>query len=111
MLYASLLVRCETTMNCWKLFSMAVFGLLTAIALSACSSRPLVSSWSAPDTKPFQLKGEKVAAVVMTTDITIRRAGEDALARELSLHGAHGVPMYTLLTEANPDEASVRAVM
>lgn len=96
-------------MKCCKVFSMAVFGLLTAIALSACASRPLVSSWSAPDARPLQLKGEKVAAVVMTSDITMRRAGEDALARELSLHGVQGVPMYTLLTDADPDEAKVRA--
>ena len=37
------------TMKCCTVFSMAVFGLRTAIALSACASRPLVSSWSAPD--------------------------------------------------------------
>lgn len=92
-----------------KMFSIAACGLLTAIALSACTSRPLVSSWKAPDAIPFQLKGEKVAAIVMTPDLMIRRAGEDALARELSLHGVQGVPMYTLLSDTDPDEAEVCA--
>ena len=83
-------------------------GLCTVVALSGCATG-LVSSWKAPDAQPFQLRGEKVAAVVMSNDQTIRLAGEDALARELSARGAEGVPMYTLLAGADPDEAKARA--
>ena len=50
----------------------------------------------------------KVAAVVMANDQAIRLAGEEALARELSARGAEGVPMYTLLAGADPDEAKAR---
>ncbi|MET0985540.1 MAG: hypothetical protein ABW034_09050, partial [Steroidobacteraceae bacterium] len=53
-------------------------------------------------------KGTKVAAVVMVADESMRRAGEDALARELSLRGAQGIPMYTLLPAADRDEAKAR---
>ena len=55
------------------------------------------------------MRGEKVAAVVMANDQAIRLAGEEALARELSARGAEGVPMYTLLAGADPDEAKARA--
>ena len=83
-------------------------GLCAAVGLSGCAAS-LVSSWKAPDAAPFRLQGEKVAAVVMVSDQTIRLAGEDALARELSERGAQGVPMYTLLADAVPDEAKARA--
>jgi len=83
-------------------------GLCVAVGLSACTTG-LVSSWKAPDAEPFRLRGEKVAAVVMAVDPTVRLAGEDALARELSARGAVGVPMYTLLAGADPDEAKARA--
>jgi hypothetical protein len=79
------------------------------VALSGCAATGLVSSWKAPDAEPFQLRGEKVAAVVMASDQSTRRAGEDALARELSARGAQGIPMYTLLGDADPDEAKARA--
>ena len=83
-------------------------GLCAVVGLSGCATG-LVSSWKAPDAEPFRLRGEKVAAVVMASDQTTRRAGEDALARELSARGAIGVPMYTLLGDAAPDEAKARA--
>ena len=83
-------------------------GLCAAVGLSGCAAG-LVSSWKAPDAEPFRIRGEKVAAVVMANDHTIRLAGEEALARELSARGADGVPMYTLLAGADPDEAKARA--
>jgi hypothetical protein len=82
-------------------------GLCAVVGLSGCATG-LLSSWKAPDAELFQLRGEKVAAVVMTSDQTIRRAGEDALARELSARGVHGIPMYTLIADAHPDEAKAR---
>ena len=83
-------------------------GLCAVVGLSGCATG-VVSSWKAPDAEPFRLRGEKVAAVVMASDQTIRLAGEDALARELSARGAKGVPMYTLLPDAGTDEAKARA--
>ena len=84
-------------------------GLCAAVGLTGCATTGLVSSWKAPDAEPFPMLGEKVAAVVMADDQTIRLAGEDALARELTALGAVGVPMYTLLAGAAPDEAKARA--
>jgi hypothetical protein len=85
-------------------------GLCAVIGLSGCASTGgLVSSWKAPDAEPFLLHGEKVAAAVMAADPTIRLAGEDTLARQLSARGAVGVPMYTLLEGMEVDEAKARA--
>jgi len=82
-------------------------GLCVVVGLSGCATG-LVSSWKAVDAQPFQLRGEKVAAVVMASDQTTRRAGEHALARELSARGAQGIPMYTLLGDAHPEETKAR---
>ena len=82
---------------------------LIALAQSACTTT-LVSSWKAPDAAPFAQQGEKVAAVVMSAYKAIRLAGEDTLARQLSLHGVDGIPMHTLLPDADQtDEARARA--
>jgi len=81
-------------------------GLLTACA----SSEGFVQTWKAPDAAPLQLRGSKVASVVMMKDESSRRPAEDALAREITARGAQGIPMYTLLPGASPsDEAAARA--
>jgi hypothetical protein len=86
-----------------------LIGLCAVAALAGCGSAGLVSSWKAPDAQPFQMSGEKVAAVVMVGDHAIRLAGEDALARELSARGAQGVSMYSLVPGGVLDEAKARA--
>ena len=96
----------ETAVNHWRVF----FMILGVLALSACASTGFVSTWKAPDAAPMQLRGAKVAAVVMTEDPAIRRPAEDALAREITARGAVGVPMYTLLpNESGATEEAARA--
>ena len=70
-------------------------------ALGGCAS-PFVSTWKAPDAQPFELRGAKVAAVVMMQNEAGRRAAEDALAHEISVYGAQGVPMYQIFPDARP---------
>ena len=77
------------------------------LALGGCTSA-FVSTWKAPDVQPFELSGARVAAVVMMRNEAGRRAAEDALAREITAHGAQGVPMYQIFPDARPkseDEA------
>jgi hypothetical protein len=96
-------------MNRLKMFVVCGGG---AVALSACASNGFVSSWQAPDAAPLQVSGSKVAAVAMMRNESSRRAAEDALARELTARGAMGVPLYTILPDASPDnEAAVRAAL
>jgi hypothetical protein len=92
------------------------YRLLTVVAsvtLSACASSntTFVSSWKSPDTPPIDVRGAKVAAVVMMRDQASRRTAEDALARELTARGATGIAMYTLLPDVAPDEATARAAL
>jgi hypothetical protein len=83
---------------------------VTVAGLAACASSGFVSSWRAPDATPLQVSGAKVAAVVMMTDEASRRAAEDALVRELTARGADGVPMYSIMPDARPEnEEAARA--
>ena len=50
-----------------------------------------------PHHRALNLKGKKVAALLLSEDEAIRYRAEDALAREISAHGGVGVPAYTLL--------------
>jgi hypothetical protein len=94
-------------MNSTQLF----FLLAPLTLLGACASQEgFTSSWKAPDAEPLQLRGAKVAAVVMVQDDDLRRRGEDALAAEITSRGAIGIPMYTLLDGGAPsNEAAARA--
>ena len=95
-------------MRCRNVVRLAL-ALLTVLVLPACAPA-LVSSWTDPAATRFQLAGEKVAAVVMATDESTRRTAEQALARELTLQGAQGIPMYTIFPNADEnDEAGARA--
>jgi hypothetical protein len=69
------------------------------IVLHACASSSLVSTWTAPDAQPLEIRGTKVAAVVMMSDTVARRAAEDVLAREIAAGGAVAVPMYTIYSD------------
>ena len=92
--------------------SKLVLVLTASVTLFACASDPFISSWKAPDAAPLELRGSKVAAVVMMKNGASRRAAEDSLAREITARGAQGVPMYTLLAEGTPEnEAAARAAL
>lgn len=95
---------------------MSVRVCLIAIAacvLSACgSSTQFVSTWKSPEAGPLGLQDRRVVAVVMARDPSMRRQAEDVLAGEISRRGARGVPMYSLLEEANPgNEDEARKVL
>jgi hypothetical protein len=91
----------------------SVLLLLAALPLAACSpSITIVSSVRPPGVEPLNLRGEKVAAVVMMENQKVRRQAEAALARAISDRGVRGIPMYTMLASPNPaDQAAARAVL
>ncbi len=75
-----------------------VCGLATTATLACgCASTSYVSSWQAPVDGPIQFDNKRVAAIVVSADESTRRAGETALAREISARGAQGVPSYTII--------------
>ena len=87
--------------------------VLLATILTACaSSAPFESTWRAPDAQPLEVRGSKVAAVVMMNNEASRRVAEDKLAQEISARGAVGVPMYVLYPDAKPsNEPEARAAL
>jgi hypothetical protein len=86
--------------------------LLAMVMLTACASDGFVSSWKAPDAQPLQVRGSKVAAVVMMSNEAARRVAEDVLAREITARGAVGVPMYSIYPDMEPkNESAARAAL
>ncbi|HEY2807356.1 MAG TPA: hypothetical protein VGI91_01050 [Steroidobacteraceae bacterium] len=82
------------------------------LALGACSSTTFTSTWKAPGGTTINPAGKTVAAVFVTRDEGKRRAGEDAMARDLTERGAHGVPGYTILPEnVRADADKARALL
>lgn len=75
----------------------AALAATAAVTLPACATTTFRSTWKNPAAESFNLEGKRVAAIVLSEEEPLRYAAEDALAREITAHGAAGVPAYTLL--------------
>lgn len=77
--------------------------LLVAMAVGAlsCTTTHFTSTWREPTAQPVTLHGQRVAAFMITPIESMRRSGEDILARELSARGVAGIPGYQV-TGAQP---------
>lgn len=75
-----------------------VTALATGLTLLvACASTTLTSTWRAPDVQAISLVGKSIGAVFITDAESLRRTGENALARDLSARGARGFGTFHLL--------------
>ena len=76
-------------------------SLLLVVALSAgvttTAKTKLTSTWVAPGTMPGSFAGKKVAALVISSDESLRVSGEEALARELASRGVDAVAGYRVI--------------
>ncbi len=70
------------------------------LCITACGTTTFTSTWKDPATPTLNPIGRTVAAVFVTRDEAKRRAGEDALAADLTARGAKGVPAYTLVPDS-----------
>jgi hypothetical protein len=76
---------------------------VTALAMGltflvACATNTtLTSTWKAPASQGNSLAGQSIAAVFITDVESLRRNGENALARDFSARGARGFPTFLLL--------------
>jgi hypothetical protein len=73
------------------------FVSAATVALAACASTTFNSTWKAPDARPLNFAGQKVAALVISTNEASRLGAEGALARELTAHGVEGIAAYNLI--------------
>jgi hypothetical protein len=72
----------------------------TALAAFGCATTSFVSTWKAPDAQPLQFqRGDKIIAMVISDQVSLRRSGEAHLASVLDARGFKGVPAYMLIPE------------
>lgn len=87
------------------------FLLLTVgaagLALGACASAPLPSTWTAPEVRSLSPEGKTIAVVFISRDESTRRDGENALAEDLIAGNAHGVAAYMLLPNEGREDGEV----
>src|ERR1700738_5125816 len=69
----------------------------TLLCLGACATTTFTSTWKAPDGQAINPAGKTIAAVFVSGDERTRHIAEDALAKDLTARGTHGVPGYTLV--------------
>ena len=89
-----------------RLFALAALSVLAVVSVSADTK--FSSVWKSPDASRTLLGGLKVAAVVIDQDESLRVAGEEALADELTKRGMQGVPSYRFVPKEllkKPEEA------
>jgi len=65
--------------------------------LAACANTTLTSTWRAPDVQRVSFVGKSIGVVFITDAESMRRTGENALARELSARGARGFATFLML--------------
>ena len=82
-----------------------------ALAAAGCASTTFESTWKAPDAKPMELQaGDKIVAMVVSDQESIRRSGEANLADVLDARGFKAVPAYMVIPQEEVrDEAKARA--
>ena len=85
--------------------------ILVALALAgatAIADAKFTSVWGAPEARTVNFKGKKVAALVISEDLSLRMSSEEALARELTARGIEGTAAYRQIPAPelkNPDAA------
>ncbi|HEV7607171.1 MAG TPA: hypothetical protein VGO61_07530 [Steroidobacteraceae bacterium] len=80
-----------------------LLACIAACALAACAATTFTDTWKAPGQAALDPRGQKVAAVFISTDEGMRRVAEDALVRKLDEYGASGVASYSLIAGEDLD--------
>jgi hypothetical protein len=70
---------------------------LVGVGLAAAAGPMFTSTWKAPAAKGVSFTGKKVAALVISSDESLRVSGEEQLARELTALGMQGVQAYRMI--------------
>ena len=70
--------------------------LLVVVGTALSAAVTFTSTWKSMDAGTISFGGKKVAALVISNDDSLRVAGEEGLARELSARGMQGVTTYRI---------------
>ena len=85
--------------------SVTALAMGLALLVACAANTTLTSTWKTPNAQAISPIGKSIAAVFITTDESLRRAGENALAADLSARGARGFGTYYLLPSAEHHDA------
>ena len=77
-----------------RLLSVVIATLVAVAALQAAPK--FTSVWKSPEASQVSFAGKKVAALVITSDDSLRVSGEEALVRELTGRGMQAVATYRI---------------
>jgi hypothetical protein len=66
-------------------------------AVISADSFNLTAKWKAPGEGPHSFAGQRVVALVITSDFDLQMSAEEALAREITARGAQGVAAYRII--------------
>jgi hypothetical protein len=87
---------------------LLVLIVLAFAGATAMADAKFTSVWGAPEARTANFKGKKVAALVISEDLSLRMSAEEALARELVARGIEGSAAYRQIPAPelkNPDAA------
>jgi hypothetical protein len=76
---------------------LAILSLALVLTADTLAAVKFTSTWAAPDAASVSFKGQKVVALIISDDLSLRMSGEEALGRELSARGMQGAPAYRLI--------------
>jgi hypothetical protein len=79
-----------------RLVTLSTLAAIVAFSASLAAVK-FTSTWAAPDARSISFKGQKVVALLISDDTSLRMSAEEALARELSARGMLGVAAYRLI--------------
>jgi hypothetical protein len=86
-----------------------VLVLLVLLTAGLAADTKFTSTWVAPEARGVHFAGKKVAALVMSSDESLRVSGEEGLVRELAARGLNAVAAYRLIPkEELKDPAKAR---
>jgi len=74
----------------------AALAVIAAAGVVLSAAPEFKNVWRSPDAAQVSFAGKKVAALVITQDDSLRVAGEESLARELSARGLQAVATYRM---------------
>jgi hypothetical protein len=77
----------------------SVCSIVTTVAVAVTSLSAAItftSTFKSPDASSVSFAGRKVAALVISSDDSLRVAGEESLVRELTARGMQGVATYRI---------------
>lgn len=74
-----------------------VWPCLVVLTAGCAASTAFTSTWRNPALTPVPIDGQKVIALVISADETIRRTAENTLAAQITAKGGQGIPGWTIL--------------